>query len=241
MHHGHRVTFFLKAPEIVVGGERVDQSVPARQDLTAKHRLAEPLTCRREGALVNRASGKPEVVGAIVERRGGLRVGVPRRDTKYGVAQQPIEGGAVGGFDVRDVRKLQPHTGRDGGLMRATLRCQGHATGRSGNDEPRSRVHRIDEGIQAAEDEWVVHRSDGNERLTGQIPRKPQLTEQQEQVHLRDSQFDVLALRAFCPLHHRVLGPLVLLHRAEHADLVDEAAQVCTRRDVGGGSDHVGA
>ncbi len=123
--------------------------------------------------------------------------------------------------------------------MRTTLRCQGHATGRSRNDEPRSRVHRIDEGIQAAEDEWVIHSSDGNEWLTGQIPRKPQLTEQQEQIHLRDAQFDVLALRAFCPLHHRVLGPQALLHRTEHTNLVDEATQVRTRRDVGSGSDHV--
>ena len=123
--------------------------------------------------------------------------------------------------------------------MRATLGCQGHATGCSGNDEPRSGVHRIDEGIQAAKDEWVIHRSDGNEWLTGQIPRKPQLTEQQEQIHLRDAQFDVLALRAFCPLHHRVLGPQALLHRTEHTNLVDEATQVRTRRDVGSGSDHV--
>ena len=93
-----------------------------------------------------------------------------------------------------------------------------------------------DHGSSARDDERVVDRADGQERLAVARPRGAQLAEQADEVHLRDAQLDVASVVGLAPAHERVgvVGEPVdaVAHRPD-AGLVDPAAEVGRRADVG--------
>ena len=102
----------------------------------------------------------------------------------------------------------------------------------AGDDEPGTGVGAVEERVQAAQHERVVDGADRQQRLAGQVPGQAELAQQQEQVHLRDAQLDVLPGGALRPAQHPVLGPGALLGGGEDAGLVDEPGEV-------GGGGHV--
>ena len=70
---------------------------------------------------------------------------------------------------------------------------------RRGKHEPGMHVERVDERVEAATDERVVHRPDRDQRLAEQLGRQAELAQPHEQVHLADAELDVLAVRRRLP------------------------------------------
>ena len=89
--------------------------------------------------------------------------------------------------------------------MRAAFRSQRHTGWGSSDDESRARIGAIDKGIQTTANKRVIDGADGQQRLIRQVPRQAELTQQQKEVHLRDTQLNVLALWMLTPLQHRVV------------------------------------
>ena len=117
-------------------------------------------------------------------------------------------------------------------LMLPALRRQRQPRRRGDQQEPRILVAGVDQRIEAAVDERVVHRPDRQHPRPGHPRRQAGRTQQQEQVLLRDPQLDVLALRRHAPaLRRRQLGI------AEHVVAgmaVEDAAPVHPWPEVGG-------
>ena len=84
-------------------------------------------------------------------------------------------------------------------LVLPALRRQGQAGRRGDQQEPRVLVAGVDQRIEAAVDERIVHRADRQQPRAGHRRRQPGRAQQQEQVLLGDAQLDVLALSATCP------------------------------------------
>ena len=109
----------------------------------------------------------------------------------------------------------------------------------AGEHEPRARVGRVDDSFQGPHHERVVEGADREQPLALEVPAEAELPEQQHQVHLGDPHLDVLASGADAPFQGGVVHRVVdgLLVRAPDARLVDEAAQVGGRGDVGSNRD----
>ena len=77
---------------------------------------------------------------------------------------------------------------------------------RADDDEPRAGVEAVDQRIEAAADERVVHRADRQQVLAVEVVSEPERVQQQEQVHLADAELDVLAGRRLLPPQQPVLA-----------------------------------
>ncbi len=118
--------------------------------------------------------------------------------------------------------------------MGPTLGGQGHP-GRCPHDyESAPVVDAVDKCIEPAQDERVVDGADRQQRLSEVLVGQPELAQQHEQVHLRDAELDVLAVRARLPAEQGVLGRIVGgVFGREDAGLVDPAAEAGRDRDIG--------
>src|SRR5258706_9497653 len=87
--------------------------------------------------------------------------------------------------------------------MRAPLGSESNATGRRHKDESRVLVASVIQGIQASRDEWVVKRADRKQTCSEHAVRKPERRQQQEQVHFRNSELEVLPAGTQFPALHR--------------------------------------
>jgi hypothetical protein len=126
-------------------------------------------------------------------------------------------------------------------LVRPAFRRQRDARRRRHQDEPGLLVAGVVEGIEAAGDERVVERADGDQALAEQLVRQPERGEQDEQVVLRDAQLDVLAVRPHVPALHRHelagLEHVLDLVAGEDAAAVDPGPEVGRHGDVGRAGD----
>ena len=99
-------------------------------------------------------------------------------------------------------------------------------------------VEAVDQGVEAAADERVVDRADGEQVLAVELVAEPERVQQEEEVHLADAELDVLAGRGLLPAQQAVLAEEVdLFGGGEHAHLVDPAAEVRRHADVRRGGD----
>ena len=95
--------------------------------------------------------------------------------------------------------------------------------------------------IEATRDERIVDRADGNEAFAEQGMRKSRRTEQEEQVHFGDTEFDMLSRRRELPFLGR--GDLLVAERVaadlarEQAAPVHPGAEIGRHSDIGRGCD----
>ena len=179
-------------------------------------------------------------LGANVERLtlGGTPCSRSRSRAEP-VEEDPLDLLGEGGLEVADRGQRDPDARRDHRLVRAALGREAHARRRRRHDEPRARVQRVVERVEAARDERIVERADGQERRAGQLAREAEGAEGQEQVVLRDAELDVLAGRRFLPhdgLRRALDGP-GLHARHVHALAIDPRREVRGHRHVGGERD----
>ena len=121
--------------------------------------------------------------------------------------------------------------------MRAALRCQRQSRWRRHHHEARFLIAGIVQRIETAHDEGIVQRADRDHPFAEQRVRQPERAKHQEQVHLGDAKFDMLALLAHLPLlraHQATLLEHVLFarHRKQPA-AVDPGPKVGRDGDVG--------
>ncbi len=116
-------------------------------------------------------------------------------------------------------------------LVLAALRRQRQTRRRGHQQEPRVLVAGIDQRIETAVDERIVHRADRQQPRAGHRRRQSRRAQQQEQVLLGDAEFDVLTLRRHAPaLRARQLRV------AEHVVArvpIEDAAAVHPRPEIG--------
>src|SRR5262249_52830898 len=85
-------------------------------------------------------------------------------------------------------------------LMGSAFRGKGYARRRRHQDESRILITGIVERIEAAGDERIVQGADRQKALTVDYMRQAKRGQRAKQVHLGDTQFDVLALRRELPV-----------------------------------------
>ena len=120
--------------------------------------------------------------------------------------------------------------------MRTALGGEGDAGRRADQDRLAAAVDAERPGLERAGDERVVERADREQRLAPPAPGRAELAEQADEVDLGDAELDVLAGRALIPVQDRlgVVGePVALRDRRPDAGLVDPAAEVRARSDIG--------
>ena len=101
------------------------------------------------------------------------------------------------------------------------------AGGTTSSDEAGVAVCPIDERIQATQHKRVVDRTNRQEHLAVVLVRQPQLTHHEKEIHLRDSQFEMLPSRGRLPTQRDVVTEVVgLLLRREDTGLVDPTSEV---------------
>ena len=218
-------------------GHRERRAVAGRSGppVGAPDRAGAPVLLPAPGGLRNGAGRQPERHRAAVVR---LHVAEP---PGHDLGELVDEGGLEGrepGLAERDQRSLlrlvRPALGRE---RDAGRRCRQH--------EPRVLVAGVVQRIEAAPDERVVERADGQEPLAEDRPGEPEGGQRQEQVVLRDAELDMLAAGRHDPAlrrQHVLLGIGVGgLVAAEDAAPVDPRPEIGRDRDVGrGGDDAVG-
>ncbi|CRL12164.1 hypothetical protein NIT7321_03036 [Phaeobacter italicus] len=91
--------------------------------------------------------------------------------------------------------------------MRATFRRQRHPGWRANNHEARILIAGIIQRIETARHKRVIDRANRDQPLAKQRMGQPRSPKQQEQVHLRNAQFDVLTVGGEFPFRGR--GDLV--------------------------------
>ena len=102
-------------------------------------------------------------------------------------------------IDISGLERRQPvlrHADQRGGdgLMGAAFRRQCNAGGRGHHHEAGILITGIIEGIEAAHDEGVIKRADGQQPLAINRMRQAQRRQQNEQIHFGNAEFDMLAL-----------------------------------------------
>src|SRR5262249_43122280 len=95
--------------------------------------------------------------------------------------------------------------------MCRTFRRERNSRRRRHQNETRFLVASVVQGIEPAGDKWIVQRSDWQQPLTMMRVREPERGQQNEQVHLGDAEFDMLALWRKLPGEGR--GDALLLER----------------------------
>ena len=116
--------------------------------------------------------------------------GVAQQDRQFVDMGRLEAGQPVGGHaDQRRVDRL----------VLPALRRQRQAGRRRDQQEARILVAGVDQRIEAAVDERIVHRADRQHPRAGHRRRQPGRAQQQEQILLGDAEFDVLALGRHAP------------------------------------------
>ena len=123
--------------------------------------------------------------------------------------------------------------------MGAALRCERDTRWGADQYEPGAVVQRVDERVEPTADERVVHGADGQQVLAVQFVAETERVQHEEQVHLRQAEFDVSTLRPLVPAQQASFAEVVDLGlRREHADLVDPPSEVGGDGDVWRRGDH---
>ena len=130
---------------------------------------------------------------------------------------------------------------RADGLVSAAFRSQRDARRRGRENEAGVLVAGVVQRIETTTDERVVERPNRDQPLAEQRVRQPGGRQRQEQVHLGDAEFDMLALGAHLPLLGRH-QPAFLEHifaagHREQAAPIDPRAKVGRHGDVRGRGD----
>ena len=194
----------------------------------------------RRKAKINRAAGlvaKPRPLVRLAFAVALHVVESPTHDDRQLVDESRLEGG--------EAILCEAYQRRSDRLVRASLRRQRSARRSADDHEARILVTGIIQRIEPARDERVVERADGEQALAEERMRKAERREQDEQVHLGDAEFHVLARRTEIPLEGRgnALGLEQILHllAGEEPALVDPRAEIGRHRDVGRrGDDAIG-
>ena len=207
------------------------QAVAAGQHVIAQRGPVAALEQRHKRILRDRRGREPQVV----------RLTVGQHDVAQPVQHHPLGLERVAGLPHRQPGQLHADRRGDRRLVCTALARQRDTRRRTGEDKARTRVDRVDEGIQTAADERVVDRADGQQLLPVQLGTQPELAEQEEEVHLGDAELDVLTLRRRLPLERTGVLDLedLLDLGAEHAALVDPAAEPRRDGDIRAGRDQV--
>ena len=166
-------------------GDRQRGAVAGRPGapIGAADRALAPVLLRAPGGLGDRAGRQAERHRAAI-----VLLHVPKppfHDPGELVGEGRLEGGEPG-LAERDQRGLLR-------LVRAALGRQRDAGRRRHQHEPRVLVAGVVQRIEAAPDEWVVERADGQQPLAEQRRGEPERRQRQEQVVLRDPELDMLA------------------------------------------------
>ena len=127
--------------------------------------------------------------------------------------------------------------GRRDRLVRAAFRRQRDARRRRRHHEAGVLVAGVVQRIEAALDEGIVQRADRQQPLAIDRMRQPERREHDEQVHLGDAEFEVLALGRIIPVEGRrdLLLPeqIVVFGFRKQAAAVDPGAEIGRHGDVG--------
>ena len=158
-----------------------------------------------------------------------------------GMAQQDREFIRVRRFETREPVGRHADQRRVHRLVLPALGRQGQAGGRAHQQEARILVAGIDQRIEAAVDEGVVDRADGQQARAIEPVRQPEAGQHQEQVLLGDAEFHVLPVRGHAPALRggelRIPEHVVLLVPVEDAAPVHPGAEIGADRDIGAGGD----
>ena len=193
-----------------------DQPIPAGDSLRARPGVQRLVDRPRREAEVRRLAARPA-------------------DPRQRVQQAPLQVLSERRL-VRDAAGLlDPDRRRDHRLVRAALRPERDAARRADQDRLAAGVDAERPRLQRAGHERVVDRADGEQRLAVARPRRAELAEQPDQVHLGDAELDVAAVVGLAPAHERVgvVGePVDPVAQRPDPGLVDPAAEVRRRPDV---------
>ena len=127
--------------------------------------------------------------------------------------------------------------GRRDRLMRAAFRRQRDARRRRRHHEARILVAGIVQRIETALDEGIIERADRQQPRAVDRMRQAERRQHDEQVHLGDAEFEMLALRRIIPVEGR--GDLLLpeqvgiLQFGKQPAAVDPGAEIGRHGDVG--------
>ena len=119
------------------------------------------------------------------------------------MAQQDAQFIDMRRFEARQPIRRHADQRRVDRLMLPAFRRQGQAGRRRDQQEPRILVAGIDQRIQAAVDERIVHRPDRQHPRARHRRRQPGGAQQQEQVLFGDAQLDMLPLGRHPPALRR--------------------------------------
>ena len=126
-------------------------------------------------------------------------------------------------------------------LMRTALRSERHAGRRADDHETGILIAGIVQGIETAGDEGIVDGADRQQSLSEQRMGQASRTEQQEEVHFSDAEFEMLAGRPELPLLRRrdafVAERIGELLACEQATAIDPWPEIGRDGDIGRGRD----
>ena len=146
-----------------------------------------------------------------------------------------------GGLEHGEAGLAEADQRGDDRLMRAAFRRQRNARGRRHQQEARILIAGVVQRIEAARDEGIIDRPDGQQPRAEQRLGQAERRQQQEQIVLGDAELDMPALRRADPVLGRgqlaVAEDVGMRRAGEEADLIDPAAEIGRDRDVGRGGD----
>ena len=200
------------------------QAIATGQHVLAQLGITETVAGRHERRLVDRPRREPQVEA--------LAVGFA--ELADAVAQEPVERLRVARLGIREAGQFETDRRSDRALVRAALGGQRHAGRGADDDEAGAVVEAVDQGVEPAAHERVVHGADGDEVLAVQLVPEPERVQGEEEVHLAEPELDVAAGGSLLPAQEPVDAEVVgLLDRSEHPELVDPPAQVRAHAHVG--------
>src|SRR5581483_6417107 len=145
--------------ELGAGDAPVYDPVAPGEHLPPELRLAEAPERLVERGLVDGLRRQPEIRGTAL---GVAAATDPLEERPFHLAREAR-------LPRREVRQLDAERRGDRALVRTALAAERHAGGRAGEDHPRADVERVDEGVEPAADERVVHRADRDELLPEEL------------------------------------------------------------------------
>ena len=156
-----------------------------------------------------------------------MRLAIHPHDVAQSVQQHPLRLQRVAGLPHRQTRQFHTNRGGNRRLVCPALTRQRDARRRAREHEACARVDRVDQRVQATTDKRVVDGADRQQLRTVKLGTKTELPEQEKEIHLRDAELDVLALRRRLPLEWA--GILDLVDRfdlgTKDAALIDPATE----------------
>ena len=221
-----------RPPEPSGGGGRVvrDRALIGDHRAGPRRRRAHPVAPR------DHALGEARGAGAGLLQRPGREAQVDRPALLgLQVAEGPLHHGGElvreGGLVGREAALPHADQGRRDGLVRPALRRERDPRGRARHEEAGVAVAGVVERIEAPRDERVVERADRDQAPPEEGVRQPRDAQREEEVHLRDAELEVLAVRAEGPLLRR--GHALVAEGVAKLAPVEEPAPVHPRAEVG--------